>query len=88
MLECESHFPSPQTDVMMRPMETETSATEVETRESRREALKRFAQYAAVAPSAMVLLEPREGHAQGRREWGHAQARRGSGKGKPKVHYS
>ena len=31
--------------------------------QSRREALKKFGRYAAVAPTAMVLLEPREGHA-------------------------
>jgi hypothetical protein len=28
--------------------------------QSRREALKRFAHYAAAAPAAMVLLDPRE----------------------------
>jgi hypothetical protein len=31
--------------------------------QSRREALKRFGRYAAAAPTAMVLLEPRESHA-------------------------
>jgi hypothetical protein len=31
--------------------------------QSRREALKKFGRYAAAAPTAMVLLEPREGHA-------------------------
>ena len=31
--------------------------------QSRREALKKFGRYAAVAPTVMVLLEPREGHA-------------------------
>ena len=33
------------------------------TDQSRREALKRFGRYAAAAPTAMVLLQPREGHA-------------------------
>jgi hypothetical protein len=31
--------------------------------QSRREALKRFGRYAAAAPTAMVLLQPRESHA-------------------------
>jgi hypothetical protein len=31
--------------------------------QTRREALKTFGRYAAVAPTAMVLLQPREGHA-------------------------
>jgi hypothetical protein len=31
--------------------------------QSRREALKEFGRYAAAAPTVMVLLEPREGHA-------------------------
>jgi hypothetical protein len=31
--------------------------------QSRREALKKFGRYAAAAPTAMVLLEPSEGHA-------------------------
>jgi hypothetical protein len=31
--------------------------------QSRREALKRFGRYAAAAPTAMVLLQPRDGHA-------------------------
>jgi hypothetical protein len=44
------------------------------TRQSRREALKRFGRYAAAAPTTMLLLEPREGHA-GRGN------RRGGGKG-------
>jgi hypothetical protein len=35
----------------------------VATSHSRREALKRFGRYAAAAPTAMVLLDPREGHA-------------------------
>lgn len=33
---------------------------------NRREALKTFGRYAAVAPTAMILLTPREGHAGGR----------------------
>ena len=32
--------------------------------ETRREALKRFARYAAVAPTTMILLAPTEGQAQ------------------------
>ena len=31
--------------------------------DSRREALKRFARYAAAAPATMVLLQPSESHA-------------------------
>lgn len=38
---------------------------------SRREALKKFGRYAAAAPTAMVLLQPRDGHA----------ARKGNGRG-------
>ena len=34
--------------------------------QSRREALKKFGRYAAAAPTAMVLLESRESHAEGR----------------------
>jgi hypothetical protein len=41
----------------------ETSAAEVATRQSRREALKRFGRYAAAAPTTMILLEPHESHA-------------------------
>ena len=37
------------------------------TNETRREALKRFARYAVVAPTVMVLLQPSEGHAATRR---------------------
>ena len=37
------------------------------TSETRREALKRFARYAAAAPTVMVLLQPSEGHAARRR---------------------
>ena len=33
--------------------------------ESRRTALKRFGRYAAAAPAAIVLLDPRTGHALG-----------------------
>ena len=31
--------------------------------QERREALKKFSRYAALAPTVMVLLEPNEGHA-------------------------
>ena len=31
--------------------------------QSRREALKRFGRYAAAAPTAMILLQPRDGYA-------------------------
>jgi hypothetical protein len=31
--------------------------------DNRREALKRFARYAAIAPTTMILLQPSEGHA-------------------------
>jgi hypothetical protein len=31
--------------------------------DSRREALKRFARYAAAAPTTMILLQPSESHA-------------------------
>ena len=33
--------------------------------ETRREALKRFGRYAAIAPTTMLLLDPRQGHAYG-----------------------
>ena len=36
---------------------------------SRREALKKFSRYAAVAPTAMVLLEPRASHAGKGKGW-------------------
>jgi hypothetical protein len=48
---------------MMRSEESVTSLAEAAIHESRREALKKFARYAAVAPTAMVLLEPRVGRA-------------------------
>jgi hypothetical protein len=40
--------------------------------QSRREALKRFGRYAAIAPTAMILLQSRESLAHGgwRRGWG------------------
>jgi hypothetical protein len=41
----------------------QTLVPHVASGQSRREALKRFGRYAAAAPTAMVLLEPREGHA-------------------------
>jgi hypothetical protein len=43
--------------------------------QSRREALKTFGRYAAAAPTAMVLLEPRESHA-GKRN-GRGRGRKG-----------
>lgn len=33
------------------------------TSQSRRQVLKKFGRYAAAAPTAMILLQPREGHA-------------------------
>ena len=51
--------------------------------QSRREALKKFGRYAAVAPTVMVLLEPRESHAgkgKGRgRGWGKGGKSRNGG---------
>ena len=50
--------------------------------QSRREALKKFGKYAAVAPAAMVLLHARPSHARGigiiRRIIERIQERRGS----------
>jgi hypothetical protein len=43
--------------------EREESAAPASKDESRREALKRFARYAAVAPTTMLLLSPSSGHA-------------------------
>ena len=52
------------------------------TGQSRREALKKFGRYAAVAPTVMLLLEPRESHAgKGKRhKWGK-WGKGGKGKG-------
>jgi hypothetical protein len=52
--------------------------------QSRREALKKFGRYAAVAPTVMVLLEPRESHARkgkgSGRGWGKGRkGRKGGG---------
>jgi hypothetical protein len=60
--------------------------------QSRREALKRFGRYAAMAPTAMVLLQPRDslakpdkhgkggkGYKGGRRGWGGRGGRGGDG---------
>jgi hypothetical protein len=41
----------------------QVSVADGTTDQSRREALKRFGRYAAVAPTAMMLLQPRESHA-------------------------
>ena len=41
----------------------EISSVQAAKDESRREALKRFVRYAAVAPTTMVLLDPRSGQA-------------------------
>jgi hypothetical protein len=46
------------------------------TSQSRREALKRFGRYAAAAPTAMVLLQPRDSFA-GKRGRGRRKGRRG-----------
>jgi hypothetical protein len=46
----------------------------------RRESLKKFARYAAAAPAAMVLLEPRESLAKKRKGQGKGKGR-GWGKG-------
>lgn len=40
-----------------------TSEAYAPSKQSRREALKAFGRYAGVAATAMVLLQPREGHA-------------------------
>ena len=45
---------------------------------TRREALKRFGRYAAAAPTAMLLLDPRRAHA------ANSGRRNGNGKGKGK----
>ena len=50
--------------------------------QSRREALKKFGRYAAAAPTAMVLLEPRESHAGRRKGGGRGRKGRGWGRGK------
>lgn len=39
------------------------SAVEAGKEESRREALRKFGRYAAIAPMTMVLLQPRDGQA-------------------------
>ena len=49
---------------------SETSVADSSTNQARREALKKFARYAAAAPVAMVLLDPRE-----------SLAKKGKGKG-------
>jgi hypothetical protein len=53
--------------------------------QSRREALKKFGRYAAVAPTVMVLLEPRESYAgKGKGKawaWGKGGKKRNGGGG-------
>ena len=41
----------------------ETSVAQAPSARNRREALKRFGRYAAVAPTVMILLDPSEGYA-------------------------
>jgi hypothetical protein len=53
------------------------SVAHVATRQSRRAALKQFGGYAAAAPTVMMLLQPREGHA------GRSNGRRWGKGGKP-----
>jgi hypothetical protein len=48
-----------QMDQCSRPETVQTPRTD---NEARREALKRFGRYAAVAPAAMLLLDPGSGH--------------------------
>ena len=51
--------------------------------QSRREALKKFGRYAAAAPAAMILLQPRQSHARRRHGygrghgWGRGRGREG-----------
>ncbi len=64
---------------------TEVPAAEAATNQTRREALKKFGRYAAVAPTAMVLLQPSEGHAGWRRRgrgrgWGLLRRLGGGGR--------
>lgn len=59
----------------------EPSVADDSANQSRREALRRFGRYAAAAPTAMILLEPREGAAAGKgRALGRGKGR-GWGKG-------
>lgn len=51
----------------MEPTTVNEVAADREIDQSRREALKKFGRYAAVAPTAMLLLEPRESEAGRRR---------------------
>jgi hypothetical protein len=59
----------------------EGSAADGTADQSRREALKKFGRYAAVAPAAMMLLEPREGHAGKKSIFGRGKIL-GGGKGR------
>ena len=58
----------------------ETSVAPAATPQSRRQALQRFGRYAAAAPSAMILLQPSEGHA-ARRPKRPKRPKRGGGGG-------
>jgi hypothetical protein len=58
----------------------ETSVAHAATPQSRRQALQRFGRYAAAAPSAMILLQPSEGHAAKRRK-GRKKSKGGKGGG-------
>ena len=53
--------------------------SESQASQSRREALKKFGRYAAAAPTVMVLLEPREGHARKGKGQGSRTGQRGKG---------
>ena len=55
--------------------------SESQASQSRRQALKKFGRYAAVAPTVMVLLEPSEGHARKGRGKGRGRGRGRKGGG-------
>jgi hypothetical protein len=56
----------------------QVSVADGTTNQSRRETLKRFGRYAAVAPTAMMLLQPLESHAGKKNAFGK---KRGRGRG-------
>jgi hypothetical protein len=64
---------------------SETTPAGSTTNQSRREALKRFARYAAAAPTVAILLQPRDSHADrwrgGRWHRGRWHSKRGWGGG-------